>query len=173
MNKKNLSILTLILSLLLSFGLLYFQDFFIHAQKLGLLGIFLINFFSSATFFVSGPAFLTVIAGGAIYPPLLVAFIASVGASFGDMISYVFGFSGRNLALVRLRKKIWFVVLDDLFVEYGKIFVFVLALIPNPFFDAVGLLAGVMGMKYYQFFIIMLTGRFARFVVLALIGAKL
>src|SRR3972149_5972307 len=128
-----------IVSLAVSFGAFYYKDFFAQAKSLGLIGIFLINFVSSATFFVSGPAFLTVIAGGSIYPPLLVAFIASLGASAGDMVSYFFGYSGRNLAVHRLKKKIWFVVLEDLFKAYGSIFIFVLAVIPNPFFDAVGL----------------------------------
>lgn len=173
MNKKNISLFLLILSLLFSFALFYFRDFFSGAEKLGLLGIFIINFISSATFFVSGPAFLTVIAGGSIYPPLLVAFIASLGASFGDMVSYVFGFSGRSFALSGLNKKLWFRITEDIFKKYENLIIFLFAIIPNPFFDAVGLLAGIMGMKYYKFFAIMLAGRFARFVILAFIGAKL
>lgn len=172
MNKKYFSIFILILSLTLSIGLFLFRDYFRNFQSLGLLGIFLINFVSSATFFVSGPAFLTVIAGGSIYHPLLVAFIGSLGASIGDMVSYFFGYSGRSLAVHRLKKKLWFVVLEDVFKAYGTIFIFVFAVIPNPFFDAVGLFAGVLGMNYSKFFILMLTGRFARFIILALIGAK-
>jgi len=171
-SKKSFSILLIIISFVLPVLIFVFRDYFKEAKSLGLLGIFLINFASSATFFVSGPAFLTVIAGGSIYPPFLVAFIASLGASSGDMISYLFGYSGRNLALGGLRKKLWFVVIEDLFKVYGKIFVFLLALIPNPLFDAIGLFAGVLGMKYYEYFLIILLGRFARFVILALIGAR-
>lgn len=172
MNKKSLSIFILILSVVLSIGLFIFRDYFKDFRNLGLIGIFLINFVSSATFFISGPAFLTVIAGGSIYHPLLVAFIASLGASAGDMISYSFGYSGRRLTEHRLRKKLWFVVIEDVFKAYGSIFIFVFAIIPNPFFDAVGLFAGVMGMNYSKFFILMLFGRFARFIILALIGAR-
>lgn len=173
MNKKQISLLLLILSILFSFALFYFKDFFDGAQKLGLFGIFIINFVSSATFFVSGPAFLTVIAGGSIYSPLLVAFIASLGASFGDMVSYIFGYSGRSFALSGLNKKLWFRIIEDIFKKYDNLIIFIFAIIPNPFFDAVGLLAGIMGMKYYKFFIIMLIGRFTRFIILAFIGAKL
>lgn len=172
MNKNFFSVGVLMLSFSLSILLFLFRDYFRDFRSLGLIGIFLINFVSSATFFVSGPAFLTVIAGGSIYHPLLVAFIASLGASFGDMISYFFGYSGRNLAVHKLRKKIWFVVLEDVFKAYGSIFVFIFAIVPNPLFDAIGLFAGVLGMNYSKFFILMLTGRFARFVILALIGAK-
>lgn len=172
MNKKYFSVAVLILSFSLSIALFLFRDYFRQLQSLGLIGIFLINFVSGASFFVSGPAFLTVIAGGSIYPPILVALVASLGASLGDMVSYLFGYSGRHLALPNLRKKIWFNVFEDLFKSYGTIIIFVFAIIPNPLFDAVGLFAGVLGMKYSKFFITMLIGRFTRFIILALIGAK-
>lgn len=181
MNKKNLSKLTsnkyfiitvFLVSLLMSIGGIYFKDFFAQSTKLGLLGILIINFFSSATFFVSGPAFLTIIAGGSLYPPLLVAFIASVGASAGDLISFFIGHSGRKLAAKRLEKKLWFKVLDDLFKVYGIWVVFVFAIIPNPLFDAIGVVAGIFGIKPAKFFLVMLLGRFIRFVLLAFIGAK-
>ncbi len=172
MNKKYFSVAVLILSISLSIGLFLFRDYFRDLRNLGLIGIFLINLISSATFFVSGPAFITVIAGGSIYHPLLVAFVASLGASIGDMVAYFFGYSGRNLTVHRFQKKLWFKVTEGVFKTYGTIFVLVLALIPNPFFDALGLFAGVLGMKYSKFFFLMLVGRFARFVILALIGAK-
>lgn len=172
MNKKSFSVFILILSFFLAIGLFLIRDYFRDFRSLGLLGIFLINFVSSATFFVSGPAFLTVIAGGSIYHPLIVAFVGSLGASLGDMVSYFFGYSGRTLAATNLRKKLWFRAIEDVFKAYGTIFIFVFAIIPNPFFDAIGLFAGVLGMNYSKFFIVMLTGRFARFVILALIGAK-
>lgn len=172
MNKKYFSVAVLILSLSLSIGLFLFRDYFRDFKSLGLLGIFLINFVSSATFFISGPAFLTVIAGGSLYHPLLVALAASLGAAVGDMISFFFGHSGRHLALNNLRKKIWFVVFEDYFRKHEAIIILFFAIIPNPFFDAVGLFAGIFGMNYFKFFIIMFIGRFARFVLLALIGAK-
>jgi len=171
-HKKTLSIFLLIFSFVISIGVFSLRDYFKDATSLGLLGIFLINLASSATFFVSGPAFLTVVAGGSIYPPILVAVVASLGASLGDMVAYFFGYSGRNLTVHRLQKKLWFKVTEGLFKTYGTIFVLVFALIPNPFFDAIGLFAGVLGMKYSKFFLLMLVGRFARFVILALIGVK-
>lgn len=172
MNKKTLSIVVLIISFILSVAVFVFRDYFRDLQSLGLLGIFLINFFSSATFFVSGPAFLTVVAGGFLYPPLLVALVSSLGASFGDMVSYFFGFSGRRLALHNLRKKIWFSVFEDLFRAYETIIILIFAIVPNPFFDAVGLFAGIFGMNYFKFFVIMFVGRFARYILLAFLGSN-
>ncbi len=171
-SKKSLSVLLFIFSLILSLGVFGLRDYFKDATSLGLFGIFLINLISSATFFVSGPAFLTVIAGGSIYPPLLVALFASLGAAVGDMVSFILGYSGRDLAIVRFRKKLWFRVVESLFQKYGSVFLFILALIPNPFFDALGLIAGLFGFSPLRFFAIIFVGRMSRFVLLALIGAK-
>src|SRR3990170_1812 len=102
-----------IVSLAVSFGAFYYKDFFAQAKGLGMLGIFIINFVSSATFFVSGPAFLTVIAGGSVYPPLLVAVIASIGTALGDTLSFFFGYSTRHIALKKFEEKLWFKVLED------------------------------------------------------------
>lgn len=182
MNQKNLNKiasnryligLILIISTLLSFAGFYFKDYFIQARGLGLLGIFLINFFGSATFFVSGPAFLSVIVGGGLYNPLLVAVIASLGASFGDLVSFLIGHSGRKLTYPKLENKKWFNFLDDLFKKYGLWVIFIFAVIPNPLFDAVGLIAGVFGVGIKKFFLVMLLGRFVRFGLLALIGARI
>jgi membrane protein YqaA with SNARE-associated domain len=172
MNKKQFSVAVLILSFSLSIALFLFRDSFRDAVSLGLFGIFLINFVSGATFFISGPAFLTVIAGGSIYPPILVALVASLGASFGDMVSFFFGYSGRSLAVHKLRKKLWFMVAESIFKTYGSFIILFLAILPNPIFDAVGIFAGIFGMNYKRFFLLMFVGRFARFVVLALIGAR-
>lgn len=171
-HKKLLSIFLFFFSLALSIGFFSLKDYFKDWMSLGLLGIFLINFASSSTFFVSGPAFLTVIAGGSLYPPLLVALIASMGTAFGDMIAFVLGYSGRHLTEHKLKKKLWFVVLEDLFKIHGSILVFVVALIPNPLFDAVGLIAGIFGFEPIKFFILTFLGRFTRFVILAFIGAN-
>jgi membrane protein YqaA with SNARE-associated domain len=169
---KTLSIIILISSICFSIGIFLFRDYFKDATSLGLLGIFLINFVSSVTFFVSGPSFLTVIAGGSIYPPLPVAFFASLGAAIGDMVSFFFGYSGRNLIIKKLKKKLWFLVLEGIFRKYGTFILFILAFIPNPIFDALGLVAGILGYSPKKFFAVMFLGRFSRFALFALVGAK-
>ncbi len=161
-----------ILSLVLSFGAFWYKDFFEGTRTLGLIGIFIINLISSATFFISGPAFLTVIAGGSIYPPLLVALVASLGASIGDLVSFAFGYSSRHVALKKFEKHPWFVFIEGLFKKHGMWIILLFAFVPNPVFDAVGLVAGVFKFHWKTFFILILLGRFARFVLLALLGAR-
>lgn len=171
MNTKLLAGLILVLSLVLSFGFFIFRDYFRESQNLGLLGIFIINFISNASLFLSAPSFISIITGGTIYSPILVALVSSLGATLGDMVSYFIGISGRHLTHHKLKEKILFRVLDDLFKLHGGWITFILALIPNPFFDAIGLIAGVFAFSPLKFLIIVFIGRLIRFFILASLGA--
>lgn len=173
MNKKRLfAIVIFCLSIILSILFYVYRDFFEGARSLGLLGIFLINAISSASLFLSGPAFLTIFAGGSIYPPLLVALAGSVGSALGDMVGYLFGSSGSKLLNNRLEKQIWFRAIKTLFLRHATWALFFMAFIPNIFFDSIGILAGVMGFSPLRYLIIVVIGRFLRYLLLADVGSR-
>lgn len=162
-----------LLSISLSTVFFVYRDFFKDASSLGLLGLFVVNFISSATFFVSGPAFLTIITGGELYSPVLVAIVASLGASLGDMLGFAFGHSGRRLTKKKLDRHKTIRFLEKHFHRHGALIVFIFAIVPNPFFDAIGILAGVLNYPPIRFFVIMLIGRFIRYWALAQVGAAI
>lgn len=160
-------------SIALSIAFYEYRGFFKHALSLGLLGLFIVNFVSSAGFFVSGPAFLTIITGGNLYSPILVAGVAAAGACLGDMIGFLFGHSGRRLMKKSLDRHRAIRFLEKHFHRHGVLIIFLLAVIPNPFFDAIGILAGVLNYPPIRFFAIMFVGRFLRYWALAQVGAHL
>lgn len=160
-----------LLSVLLSAVFYIYKDYLKDASSLGYLGLFIVNFISSATFFVSSPAFLTIITGGSLYSPVSVAVAASLGASLGDMLGFAFGHSGRRLTKKKLDKHKTVRFLEKHFHRHGMLIIFMLAIIPNPFFDAIGILAGVLNYPPIRFFAIMLIGRFIRYWALAQVGA--
>ncbi len=162
-----------LLSIALSIAFFIFRDFFKQSTSLGLIGLFTINFVSNASFFISAPAFLTVVAGGNLYPPILVALVSSLGATAGDSIGFAFGFTGRHLTKHKLEKKRWFRILEKYFKKHGNWLLFVFALIPNPVFDAIGLIAGIFAYPFFRFFLIVWLGRFIRYFILASFGATL
>ncbi len=166
------SITLIVVSVLLSFLFLHFHHFLHQAKALGLLGLFLINAISSATLFVSGPAMITVFSGGSIYPPILVALVASLGSSVGEIVGYLFGVSGRSLAYKKLSKKKWFHALSAHFDRFGGLILFVFAFVPNPLFDSMGILAGVFRYSPVKFFLVVAVGRFLRFLLVAYAGSK-
>ncbi len=174
MKKKNNSLInqavgTFILSLIVVLLAFHFQSGLSQFKKLGPVGIFLINFFGSATLFVPAPAIATVVAGGAIYPPFLVAFVAAIGSVCGDMIGYFLGLSGRKAFLRDHHKK--YTKIQLLFKKYGGTAVFFFALIPNPIFDAIGITAGIFGYSANKFLLLVFLGRIIRDIFLAQFGS--
>lgn len=161
-----------VLSVLLVFAAFRLQHRLEHFRSLGLLGIFLINVVASSTLFLPAPAIALSVAGGVVYPPYLVAIVAAAGASLGDMLAYILGRSGKHVVLNHT-EHVWYMYLKKIFSKFAAIIIFLFALIPNPFFDAIGILAGATEYPPVRFFGIMFVGRFLRNMALALIGARL
>lgn len=167
---KKVYILVFIVSITVSILSFFYREQFIQFKTLGLVGIFLINFFDSATAFLG--AIASVVAGGSLYPPLSVAIASALGSALGDMVSFVIGNSGRKIFLPKTERKIY-KRLENGFRQWGTVIIFVFALIPNPFFDVVGILAGASFYAPWRFFTILFLGRLVRDFVLAHLGAKL
>lgn len=167
---KKSYIFTLILSVILIAVAFFFHQKLAEFRSLGLFGIFLINLIGSATLFLPAPAIASVVAGGGIYPPLAVALLASLGASLGDMVGYLLGTSSKHILLEN--KEGYLKILTFYFKKYGALVIVVLAFFPNPFFDAIGITAGVLGYPPKKFFLWMFVGRLARNIVLAYVGNR-
>lgn len=161
-----------VLSLVLIWLAFRFQQRLEHFRSLGLLGIFLINLIGASTIFLPAPAIASVVAGGALYPPFLVGIVAALGASLGDMLSYFLGRSGKHIVLNHAEKQ-WLLWLKSLFARFANVLIFLFAFIPNPVFDAIGILAGISEFPPIRFFLIMFAGRLARNILLAFLGEKL
>jgi uncharacterized membrane protein YdjX (TVP38/TMEM64 family) len=79
--------------------------------------------------------------------PLIVGLVAGVAEAAGEITGYLAGFSGRGkLSTNRLYKRI-----QPWMQRRGWITVMVLATIPNPTFDVVGVAAGAAGMPLVRF----------------------
>lgn len=170
-NKYFIYALSFVLSAsVIVFGFL-FQDKLIHLKTWGLFGIFLLNFFSTATIFVPSFSFATVVAGGSLYNPFLVAIVATLGGALGDSISFILGQSGRHIFLKQEGRL--FTWISSLFKKNGMAVIFILAMVPNPVFDALGILAGSLDYSFKKYLIAMIAGRIVRNIILAYVGKSI
>lgn len=169
LSSRNKYILFFLLTLLLVGFAFYFQNELAKFGNLGLIGIFLINLVGSITLFLPAPGIATVFAGGIIYNPLLVALLAALGSAIGDMVAYYLGRTGKEVLIKR--DSFWFGIFRETFNSFGWFFIIVLALIPNPVFDAVGIIAGIFSYSPRKFFVYVFIGRLLRNILLALVGS--
>lgn len=162
--KRNYAVI-FIVSLVLIFLSFYFRDELAGLGSFGILGIFLINLVSSITLFFPAPAIATVVAGGFLYNPLVVAVVAALGSAVGDFVGYMLGRSGKEVLLKK--NSFWYNIFKDTFHRFGAVFIIIFSFIPNPLFDAVGIVAGLFSYSPRRFFMYVLIGRFLRNLFLA------
>lgn len=161
----------LFVSILLLLGAYLMRDKLETFRSLGLFGIFAANLFASATFFLPAPGIATVVAGGFLYPPILVALTASLGATLGDGLGYLLGTSGERILHTKAGKR--YGQLHTLFSRFGGVIIFLFAFIPNPLFDSIGFIAGALKYPLQRFFLWLFLGRLARDLLLAYVGFSL
>lgn len=162
---QKLYFLSLFLLSIILFFPVFYQIRHSEFRSLGLLGVFLLNLLGSATIFFPTPAFLSVGISATTINPLLVALVASFGGALGEGTTFLFGYTSnkafhlekRNF-LKKFKKKV--------FDRYGWAVIFVMALVPNPFFDGIGMIAGISKYPIKRFLLITFSGRFFRYLVL-------
>ncbi len=166
LSKKHFGLLILILSL--GFGVLayFIGNRATNLQNLGYFGLFIINLIGSATIILPVPALVTTIAAGAFLNPLLAGTVSAAGSTIGELTGYYTGVGGGELVennknIDKVRK--W---MD----KYGLWVVFILAVIPNPFFDLAGIVSGASGISIRKYLIAVFSGKLIKFVILAYVG---
>ena len=131
-------------------------------------GIFVLSFMAYATVLLPAPGVAVVFTMGSIFNPIGVALAAGTGATLGELSGYLAGFSGQAVVervevyerLTRWMKK------------NGSLTIFLLAAIPNPFFDLAGLAAGSLKMPVVRFFIFCWMGEVVKMGIFAFAGAS-
>ena len=138
-----------------------------HFSTLGYLGVFLFMFFSSATVLFPMPGLAAVFVMGRYMNPLFLGIAAGLGASFGELTGYAFGYSGKIMLdakkmLIYERAKGW-VKKNGFYVIFG------FAVIPSPA-DIVGIAAGTLNYPVWKFWIASALGNIIKCMIFAYIG---
>jgi uncharacterized membrane protein YdjX (TVP38/TMEM64 family) len=130
-------------------------------------GIFLIVLISYATILIPVPGLAIVFAMSGVFHPAGVALAAALGGTIGELTGYLAGFSGR--AVIENWKR--YEKITNWVRKFGGPAIMVLAAIPNPFFDLVGVAAGVLKMPVYKFMLWVLPGQLIKMLVIAYAGS--
>ena len=143
-----------------------------RAEKLssyGYLGIFIISILANATIIIPAPGFLIVMGMAAKFNPLIVATLAGLGATIGELSGYLAGFSGQAIIENQLRYEQVVKWME----KNGPLTISILAFIPNPLFDVAGMIAGAFRMPVLKFMFFALIGKVLKMVLFAYVGAGL
>ncbi len=138
--------------------------------SLGYPGVFLMMALSGASIFLPAPGQAAILAAGALWSPVLVGIAAGLGNATGELTGYLAGRAGASVLSGRKAPRCWS-GLRGMLRRHGFLAVLGLALIPNPAFDAIGLLAGSLAYPpIRRFWLACALGNSAKYVGVAYLG---
>jgi membrane protein DedA with SNARE-associated domain len=143
---------------------------------LGYPGVSVVMFFSSATVLLPAPGLLSVLAAASMWQlnPWLLGLFAALGSSFGELTGYLVGFGGRSALKAGGQAGGKWMGRGEFFMQrWGFLTILTLATIPNPFFDAVGLLGGGLGYSPRRFWLACMIGNTIKCTTIAVFGEVL
>jgi membrane protein YqaA with SNARE-associated domain len=161
-------VLVVLLVLGISVAIYSFRDQFAELAALGYAGIFLVSLLGNATVILPAPSLALVFAMGSALPPLLVGLSAGVGEALGELTGYAAGFGGRAV----LENQKGYQRMAAWMQRRGAITIFVLSLIPNPFFDLAGISAGALRYPVRRFLLFCWLGKTIKCTAVAWAGSQ-
>lgn len=138
--------------------------------KYGYPGIFVLAMLSNGTVLLPAPGLFIVFAMGAVFNPFLVALAAGAGGALGEMTAYLAGFSGQAV-VEKIDTYNRIIEWMQRHKRWTAFFIFLLAFVPNPFFDLAGIAAGTLKIPIGYFLIACWLGITLKMILIAYAGA--
>lgn len=161
--EHRLQLAALLAGLGLIIGALLFHQRIEALSIVGYPGVFLLSFLGSVALVLPVPGLISVCTVSVVLAPLVIGLLAGAGETLGETSGYALGYGGRRVVEGRMfypRMKSWME-------RRGWLVIFLASVIPNPFFDVVGILAGGSRFPVARFFAIVLVGKTIKGVLVA------
>lgn len=158
--------LAVFVSLALMAAIFVFRAQIVHLGNYGYLGVFLISIATTVTIVIPVPGWAIVVEMGTVLNPALVGLLSGVGGTIGEMNGYLLGYGGQ----MGLQKTRHYDRVVGWMRHWGGLTIFVLALIPNPFFDLAGLISGSLRYPLWKYLVYGGSGRLIKYISYAYAG---
>ena len=135
----------------------------VNLGDVGYVGLALTVLIASGGLVLPVPSLASACAAGILLEPQYVALVAGSAGAVGELSGYFLGYSGRGvLDQSRLYQR-----MERWMRRRGWLVLFVVALVPNPIFDFVGIAAGALRYPVWRFLAIVWAGKFLKFFTVA------
>ena len=162
-----LRIVSLLAVIAISVWIFSIRDKASELAAFGYPGIFIISILANATVLLPAPGVMVVFTMGSIFNPLIVGIVAGVGSAIGELSGYMAGYSGQSV----IERGHIYDRIHPYINKYGAATIFVLAAVPNPFFDLGGVAAGALKMPVRTFLTWCILGKIIKMLIFAYAGA--
>ena len=167
---RNIRLIMLLTVIGMSVWLISVRERAAELSQYGYPGIVLINAMASGTVLLPAPGVIFTYTFGGVFNPMLVGLAAAAGAAIGELTGYAAGISGQAV-VENLR------LYDKLLPRMKRhtratvVVLVIMAAIPNPAFDLVGIAAGTLRVPLLRFFLSALAGNLIKMLTFAYAGA--
>lgn len=163
LNRDSLIRLGILLIIAGIVALVFFWRHRIDPFQLGYAGIAIAALVASGGLIVPVPALAAVCTASSFLDPPLLGVVAGASEAMGELTGYFLGYSGREIfSQRRLYQR-----LEDWMQRRGWLPLFLVSLIPNPFFDVIGVAAGALRYPLPGFLAVVGVGKLLKFTVFA------
>lgn len=159
--KKNKLVSFMLAILVLTAGTLPFLLFREQLQQLsavGYIGLFLACLATNASVFLPANGIAFTVAASAALDPLLCAIVGGLGTACGEVVGYFIGRCGH----AQIEDRQSFQRVAEALDRYGNWAIFILAFLPLPLFDLIGIAAGTAGLRLLRFFLVCCIGKIGK-----------
>jgi membrane protein YqaA with SNARE-associated domain len=137
----------------------------LNISSAGYAGIWLIAFIGAALIFLPVSALAAVCVAVAVdLNPFLVAVVAASAEAVGELTGYLAGMGGKAI----FDRNRFYLRFKNLFSRYAALTLFLGSIIPNPFFDVMGVAAGSISYPIKRFLLLVFIGKSIKFTWVAL-----
>lgn len=145
----------------LSVTIFLLRDRIQNVNEVSYLGLFFLCFLANATVLLPAPGLMIAASCALIMNPWLVALFAALGSTLGEFVGYAFGTVTEDLS-PKFKK-----LLDKMTtkVHNQTLLVFILAVLPLPLFDLIGIYSGGTKMNLIKFFLACFVGKLIKMLV--------
>lgn len=162
-----LRIVSLVAVVAISVWIFSIRDKTAQLAAFGYPGVFVISLLANATVLLPAPGVAVVFAMGSIFNPFILGVVAGVGSALGELSGYLAGYSGQAV----IERADIYERIKPYVSKYGGAAIFVLAAIPNPFFDLGGIAAGALKIPISTFLVWCILGKIIKMFLFAYAGA--
>lgn len=135
----------------------------ITLSQAGYAGVALTALVASGGLVLPVPALAAACTAGALLNPWIVALVAGGAEGVGELTGYFLGYSGQGI----VSRRRFYQRLEGWMRRRGWLVLFLVALVPNPVFDVVGITAGALRYPLWRFLAVVWAGKIIKFGAIA------
>ena len=153
--ERRVQFLALAVALVVIVALWSLRGYLNSANLVGYPGVFFLSLLGSVSMVLPVPGLISLCSFSLLLNPFVLGLLAGVGEAIGEISGYALGYGGGSI----IERRGFYVRLKRWMEQRGTLVIFLVSIVPNPFFDIVGIAAGSVRFPMRRFLVTVWAGK--------------